>query len=84
MFDPAGGTAPDIAGQNVANPSAALLAFASLLRHVGERAAGKALRGAIRDAIAAGEKTADIGGTLGTREFTEAVKARLGAALGTR
>jgi isocitrate/isopropylmalate dehydrogenase len=84
LFDPAGGTAPDIAGQNVANPSAALLAFASLLRHLGERVAGKALRGAIRDAIAAGEKTADIGGTLGTREFTEAVKARVGAALGTR
>jgi isocitrate dehydrogenase (NAD+) len=83
LFDPAGGTAPDIAGRNVANPSAALLAFASLLRHVGERDAGRALRGALRDAIAAGEKTADIGGTLGTREFTEAVRARLAAVLGT-
>jgi isocitrate/isopropylmalate dehydrogenase len=81
MFDPAGGTAPDIAGKNVANPSAALLAFASLLRHLGEREAGKALRGAIRETIAAGEKTADIGGTLGTREFTGVVKQRLVSAL---
>jgi isocitrate dehydrogenase (NAD+) len=82
MFDPAGGTAPDIAGQNVANPSAALLSLASLLRHVGEREAGKALRGAIRDAIASGETTADIGGTLGTREFTAVVAERVKAALG--
>jgi isocitrate/isopropylmalate dehydrogenase len=83
MFDPAGGTAPDIAGKNVANPSAALLAFASLLRHLGEREAARALRGAIRDAIAGGEKTADIGGTLGTREFTAAIRARVAATLGT-
>ncbi len=83
MFDPAGGTAPDIAGKNVANPSAALLAFASLLRHLGEREAGRALRGAIRDALAAGEKTADIGGTLGTKEFTAVVAKRLALALGS-
>ena len=83
MFDPAGGTAPDIAGKNVANPSAALLAFASLLRHLGERDAARALRGSIKEAIAAGQKTADIGGTLGTREFTAVVRARLMAALGT-
>jgi isocitrate dehydrogenase (NAD+) len=83
MFDPAGGTAPDIAGKNVCNPSAALLAFASLLRHLGEREAGRALRSGIRDAIAAGEKTADVGGTLGTREFTAAVRARVATALGT-
>jgi isocitrate dehydrogenase (NAD+) len=83
MFDPAGGTAPDIAGKNVCNPSAALLAFASLLRHVGEREPGRAVRGAIRDAIAAGEKTPDIGGTLGTREFTAAVARRVALALGT-
>jgi isocitrate/isopropylmalate dehydrogenase len=52
------------------------------VRHVGEREAGKALRGAIRDAIASGEKTADIGGTLGTREFTAVVAERVKAALG--
>jgi isocitrate/isopropylmalate dehydrogenase len=84
MFDPAGGSAPDIAGQGICNPSAALLAFASLLRHLGEREAGKHLRAALRETIAAGEKTADIGGTLGTAEFTAAVSRRLAAALRTR
>jgi len=83
MFDPAGGTAPDIAGQNVCNPTAALLAFGSLLGHVGEAATGKALRAAVKDAIAAGEKTADIGGLLKTDEFTEVVANRLQTKLAT-
>ena len=83
MFDPAGGTAPDIAGQDLCNPSAALLAFGSLLRHLGETAAGSALRGAVREAIAAGEKTRDIGGSMGTREFSGAVLERLNASLAT-
>ena len=81
MFDPAGGTAPDIAGKGICNPSAALLAFGSLLRHVGEKQAGNGLRAAIRDSIEAGDKTGDIGGKMNTREFTEAVIARLAAAL---
>jgi isocitrate dehydrogenase (NAD+) len=79
MFDPAGGTAPDIAGQGLANPTAALLALASLLRHLGELEVARALRRAVFDAIAAGEKTRDIGGSLGTKEFTAAVAARLRA-----
>ena len=79
MFDPAGGTAPDIAGQGICNPSAALLAFGSLLKHVGEREAGMGLRDSVRDAIADGDRTGDIGGTMTTAEFTEAVAERLGA-----
>lgn len=81
MFDPAGGTAPDIAGKGVCNPSAALLAFGSMLRHLGEVDAGEAVRGAVRSAIADGDKTADIGGKLNTMEFTEAVIARVRARL---
>lgn len=77
MFDPAGGSAPDIAGQGICNPSAAILAFGSLLRHVGQHAAGQAVRDAVRNAIAAGEKTRDVGGALDTRAFTEAVVARV-------
>ena len=82
MFDPAGGSAPDIAGQGVCNPSAALLAFGSLLRHLGQQEAGEHLRGAVRDAIEAGSRTRDIGGDLNTRDFTAAVVERLGARLG--
>lgn len=81
MFDPAGGTAPDIAGKGICNPSAALLAFGSCLKHLGETDAGEGLRAAVREAIAAGDKTGDIGGTLDTRGFTEKVSERLAATL---
>ena len=76
MFDPAGGTAPDIAGKNVCNPTAALFAMSSMLNHLGEMRCGVNLRKAILDAIASGDKTADIGGHLKTDEFTEAVVRR--------
>jgi isocitrate/isopropylmalate dehydrogenase len=77
MFDPAGGTAPDIAGKGVCNPSASILAFAMLLSHCGHRALGDAVDGAVRAAIAAGESTRDLGGTLDTAGFTAAVCRRL-------
>lgn len=77
MFDPSGGTAPDIAGQGICNPTAALLALSSMLRHLGETDAAKGLRGAILGAIADGEKTRDIGGELDTTTFTQAVIGRL-------
>ena len=79
MFDPAGGTAPDIAGKEIANPTAALLSLANLTRHLGEIAVGKELRQAILDSIAAGKSTRDIGGKLSTYEFAEEVASRLRA-----
>jgi isocitrate dehydrogenase (NAD+) len=82
MFDPAGGTAPDIAGQNKANPTAALLAMANMLRHIGQPKANSALRAGVLGAIADGEKTGDIGGKLSTTEFTEAVIGRMKDQLG--
>ncbi len=81
MFDPAGGTAPDIAGQDKCNPSAALWAFSMLLIHSGFRGLGSALDQAIRRTIANGSTTADLGGSLGTRGFTEAVSASLAGLL---
>ncbi|RMH05230.1 MAG: isocitrate dehydrogenase [Planctomycetota bacterium] len=81
MFDPAGGTAPDIAGRGVCNPTAALLAFAMLLNHCGFRGLGGLLDAAVRHTIEAGETTADLGGTLGTDAFTAAVRGRLHAEL---
>lgn len=77
MFDPAGGTAPDIAGKGMCNPSAALLAFAMLLTHSGFRGLGSMLDGAVRSAIADGQRTRDLGGELGTEAFTAAVQERL-------
>ena len=77
MFDPAGGTAPDIAGQNLCNPSAMLLAFGMLLDHVDRYDLGHALRLALLDAIEAGETTGDLGGRLSTTGFTERVIERL-------
>lgn len=73
MFDPAGGTAPDIAGKNVANPAAALLAFGMLLNHVDRYDLGHALRLSLLDAIESGQSTRDLGGKLNTDEFTQVV-----------
>ena len=73
LFDPAGGTAPDIAGRGVCNPTAALLAFALLLEHAQHGALAAALRGGILAAIAGGKTTRDVGGALGTLEFTARV-----------
>ncbi|MFT7484387.1 MAG: isocitrate dehydrogenase (NAD+) [Candidatus Paceibacteria bacterium] len=83
MFDPSGGTAPDIAGQDLCNPTAALFAMRNMLTHLGERQAGDALRECLMAAIGAGECTADIGGSLGTRAFTEVVAKRLESSLQT-
>ncbi len=84
MFDPAGGTAPDIAGQGVCNPSASLWALAMALEHGGFRAVGRALAAAVRDTIASGRTTADLGGSLSTTEFTAAVCKALQARLTRR
>ncbi|MFK8078673.1 MAG: isocitrate/isopropylmalate family dehydrogenase [Granulosicoccus sp.] len=73
MFDPAGGTAPDIAGKNVANPAAALLAFGMLLDHVDRYDLGHALRLSLLGCIEDGRSTRDLGGTMNTDEFTKAV-----------
>jgi isocitrate dehydrogenase (NAD+) len=81
MFDPAGGTAPDIAGQGVCNPAAALWAFAMLLEHSGHRGLGRALDLGLRDAIGAGHATRDLGGRLGTDGFAEAAVAAMHARL---
>ncbi|MBM2830371.1 MAG: icd 3 [Gammaproteobacteria bacterium] len=77
MFDPAGGTAPDIAGQNKCNPAAILLAFGMLLDHIDRYDVGHELRLAMLSCIADGVCTADIGGRLGTKEFTKEIIERL-------
>ena len=81
MFDPAGGTAPDIAGKNVANPAAVLLAFGMLLDHVDRYDLGHALRLSLLGAIESGHCTRDLGGKMNTDEFTKLVIENLPAHL---
>lgn len=76
IFDPAGGTAPDIAGKGIANPSGAIEAFGYLLEYCGEFEMGRRLIEAVHDCIAAGESTRDLGGQLDTAGFARAVIAR--------
>lgn len=77
MFDPAGGTAPDIAGRDLCNPTAVLLAFGMLLDHVDRYDLGHALRISLLGAIADGECTKDLKGGLSTSDFTKVVIDRL-------
>ena len=77
MFDPAGGTAPDIAGQNIANPTAMLLAFGMMLDHIDRYDLGHALRLSLLGAIEDGESTRDLGGSHSTSSFTDVVIGRL-------
>ena len=77
MFEPVHGSAPDIAGQGIANPVGQMWAAAMMLEHLGEAEAGAALIAAFEAALADGVRTRDLGGTAGTDEFTEAVLAAL-------
>ena len=77
VFEAVHGSAPDIAGKGVANPSALVLSAAILLDHVGEQHKGDAVRKAVQDAIDAGERTRDLGGEMDTAGFTAALLRRL-------
>ena len=78
IFEAVHGTAPDIAGKGVANPTAVMLAGSMLLEHIGERTASGRLITAIREAIASKEAvTPDLGGSATSRMFTNAVLQRL-------
>jgi 3-isopropylmalate dehydrogenase len=77
MFEPVHGSAPDIFGQGISNPVAATLTAALLLDHLGCAAGAASIRGAVEGAIEAGERTADIGGRISTRQCGEAIRRRL-------
>jgi tartrate dehydrogenase/decarboxylase/D-malate dehydrogenase len=65
-FEPVHGSAPDIAGENAANPLATVLSGAMLFDHLGETAAATALRDAVEAQLADGPRTPDLGGTAET------------------
>jgi len=80
IFEAVHGSAPDIAGKGVANPSAQMLAAAMMLDHLGETAQANRLRGAVESVIVEdGIRTRDLGGNATTREFGDAVAGRVGA-----
>ncbi|HEX6371696.1 MAG TPA: isocitrate/isopropylmalate dehydrogenase family protein [Longimicrobium sp.] len=79
LFEPVHGSAPDLAGRDLANPFAAILTSGLMLEHLGRPDLGKRLEHAVRDCIIAGETTADLGGTLGTVAAGDAVARRLAA-----
>jgi methanogen homoisocitrate dehydrogenase len=73
LFEPVHGSAPDIAGRNIANPIAAVRSAALLLDHIGERDAAVQVEEAIQNTIAAGIKTPDMGGSATTIAFGKAI-----------
>ena len=77
MFEPVHGSAPPIAGPNVANPFGAILTAAMMLNHLGMTAQAEKIEAAVLDAIRQKKMTQDIGGTLGTREAGEWVAERV-------
>src|SRR3954470_23803423 len=73
MFEPVHGSAPDIAGQGIANPIAAIWSAALMLDHLGLPIESARIMTAIRTATAAGQATPDLGGTLTTKQAGEAI-----------
>jgi len=77
MFEPVHGSAPPLAGKNVANPIGAILSSALMLETLGHADAAAAVERAVEEAVQGGDVTQDVGGSLGTREAGDAVRRRL-------
>lgn len=81
LFEPVHGSAPDIYGQNIANPVAMIWSAALMLQFLGEQAAHDAMLAAIEQVLAEGKTvTRDLGGSASTTAMGEAIAARIGAA----
>jgi isocitrate dehydrogenase (NAD+) len=80
IFEAVHGTAPDIAGQGVANPSALLLAACLMLEHIGDVPRARKIQQAVEATVKEGKTvTRDLGGTATTAQYADAVIARLDA-----
>jgi isocitrate/isopropylmalate dehydrogenase len=79
IFEAVHGTAPDIAGKGIANPSALVLAACMMLDHIGDRDRAARVRAAVEGTIREGKTvTRDLGGSATTDAFAGAIVARLG------
>jgi isocitrate dehydrogenase (NAD+) len=78
VFEAVHGSAPDIAGQGIANPTALMLSAVQMLNHIGERDAANRMRDAILAVFAEGQTiTRDLGGTAKTNEFARAIEEKI-------
>jgi homoisocitrate dehydrogenase len=77
VFEPVHGSAPDIAGKSIANPSAAILAAGMMLDYLGEPDAARRVRQAVLDVLRDGPRTPDLGGDASTEDVTKAVVDRM-------
>lgn len=77
VFEPVHGSAPDIKGQNKANPTALLMSAIEMFKYIGENSYAEKIEKALFKTLADGNKTADIGGKLSTTEFTDVVISNL-------
>src|ERR1022692_4151398 len=77
MFEPVHGSAPQIAGENIANPFGAILTAAMMLAPLGMSGEAQQIEAAVLEAVRQKKTTADIGGTLGTRQAGEWVAERV-------
>jgi isocitrate dehydrogenase (NAD+) len=77
VFEAVHGSAPDIAGKGIANPTALLFSALLMLRHIGERAMADRIMNAVIATLTAGVRTRDLGGTASTMEYADAICQRL-------
>jgi isocitrate dehydrogenase (NAD+) len=80
VFEAVHGSAPDIAGKNIANPTALLLSALLMLRHIGEGPIADRIMKAVGEVLSEGKiRTQDLGGTASTTEYAEAICRQLAA-----
>ena len=78
LFEPVHGSAPDIAGKGIANPTGAILSAAMMLEWLGEKTAAARVRTAVERALAGRNLTPDVGGSMTTAQITAAVAKAIG------
>jgi 3-isopropylmalate dehydrogenase len=77
MFEPVHGSAPPLAGKNVANPMGAVLSAALMLDYLGLKTEALAVEAAVQEAVVTGQGTREIGGSLGTSETGDVITSRI-------
>jgi len=78
MFEPVHGSAPPLAGRNVANPMGAILSAALMLQTLGLAQEAAAVEAAVKHAVVTGNGTKEIGGSLGTTQTGDFIAAQIG------